>query len=106
MNLMQRFSHIWRPSKCCKRVLSQGRSAVQSGLLQLVFCIFTETPLSSARAQSCCVLLPHCLMVSRAKKQTSAPACSNLLQQAGVLELVFSFLGWEGVFVQTVSKDW
>jgi hypothetical protein len=45
-------------------------------------------------------------MVSRAKKPASVSTCSDPLQQAGVLELVFSFLGREGVFVQTVSKDW
>jgi hypothetical protein len=43
---------------------------------------------------------------ARAKRQASTSACSVPLQQAGVLELVFSFLGREGIFVQTVSKDW
>jgi hypothetical protein len=42
---------------------------------------------------------------ARAKK-ASTSACSNPLQQTGLLELVFSFLGREGIFVQTVSKDW
>jgi hypothetical protein len=44
-------------------------------------------------------------MVSR-KKQALPLTCSNPLQQAGVLEVVLSYLGDEGVFVQTVSKMW
>eukprot|EP00953_Heterococcus_sp_UTEX-ZZ885_P041917 21351-Heterococcus_DN1.PRE.1 len=44
-------------------------------------------------------------MVSR-KKQALPLTCSNPLQQAGVLEVLLSFLGDEGVFVQTVSKMW
>jgi hypothetical protein len=47
------------------------------------------------------------LMVStRARKQATAIFCSNPVQQAGVLKLVLSFLGREGLFVQTVSKGW
>jgi hypothetical protein len=43
---------------------------------------------------------------AHAKKQALVSTCSDPLQQAGVLKLVISFLGREGVFVQTVSKHW
>jgi hypothetical protein len=46
------------------------------------------------------------MVFTRAKKQVLVPTCSDPLQQAGVLKLVFSFLRREGVFVQTVCKEW
>jgi hypothetical protein len=42
---------------------------------------------------------------THAKKQ-AVTTCSDPLQQAGLLQLVFSYLGREGLFAQTVSKHW
>jgi hypothetical protein len=105
----------------CNPIKRSSSASVYSRIVWLVastlieHCLISNCnePLNRKKAfrptafSSCvCCGEPHCIIMApaRGKKHASTSACSNPLQQAGVLKLTFSFLGTRGHLCATIKQ--